>query len=306
MVVLALTLSGLMSAACPPLLEGRPNRAAVRARPDAAQQLSLLMDGAACHQGAGDLVKAMLGYHDAAAWADALDDVPGRQFARDRAAALKARIGWLAVRAPRGAPGDGTLRIAGEPVAVQGDLPVSHPVNPGTIDVQWFGSGFRPIEMRTIVQAGQTVTLELPDAVPVGAEPARAVLPPPPIVVVSSPPSVPAPRSSRAGPWVLLAGGGVLAGVSIGFFAEAQHQLSRFQVARATGAASVEPVYTAQEQARVQSPGFEVQYYGSLSGMVAGAGLVVAGVAWWLLSPRDGVAATVAFTGQSLVIVGRF
>lgn len=307
MVVLALTLSALLSAACPPLLEGRPNRAAVRALPDAALRFAQVIDGAVCHQAAGDLVKAMLTYNDAAAWADALDDVPRRQLARDRAAALKARIGWLAVRTPRGAPRDTSLRIAGEPVAVQGDLPVSHPVNPGTIEVQWSGSGFRPIEMRTIVQAGQTVTLELPDAVAVGADaPPAAVLAPPPLVLVTLPSSLAGGPPSRIGPWVLLAGGGVLTAVSIGLFAAAQHQLSRFQIARTAGAASVEPAYTPAEQAWVQSPGFAVQYYGSLSGLVVGAGLVVAGVGWLLLGPRDPVLARVAFTGQSLVITGIF
>lgn len=237
----------------------------------------------------------------------------GDQTVPDRAAML-ARCEALTREAERGVARL-TLRVAspapdGLRVTVRGEVvatalyDVSWPLAPGDAEVDATAEGYTPLHRAVTLVAGghEEVSITLaarepvappavvaPEVVPpvVGAPPAPAVWPPP--REARPPPPSPSPA-----PWVLagLGAAGIVTGGVLGALA-LDARASRDAACPSTNDCDVTTALAHDGRMRDMALGANVSF-------VAGASLVVGGVAWWLVARFTRGAVTPAPTGLAL------
>ncbi|MFT3770220.1 MAG: hypothetical protein QM820_32730 [Minicystis sp.] len=159
---------------------------------------------AACHEQQGKLAAALREYRETARRAEAARDARG-EFARQRAAALDARVPKLLVRLVAPAPGT-EVRRDGErwPASAIG---AEIPVDPGPHEITVTAPGRVEQRVRVLAKEGAVVTVDVPELAPVA--PAAIACPPPP-------PETAAQRLGARLPAAIVTGGVGLVGLGVG------------------------------------------------------------------------------------------
>lgn len=254
--------------------------------------LGTLLNLADCREKTGQLVQAYLRFNEAAAWAQRTREGKREEVARQRAAALKAKLSWVALSSA--APVNSlTVVIQGFRVNL-GQTPESVPVDAGEVEIHAEAPGFVSWSTRVTVAS----TSVLPVVVPPLAQIAAPRPAPPPTIEVTAP--APGPAAPGGAIALISIGGAALVAGGVGL------ALTLTTYDRTVCQQPGNPCASAPTVTRSQFEQLQWQYPASWVAVGLGAAATVAGIVWYARGARGTLAVIPTTTGPLVVLGGEF
>lgn len=271
--------------------------------------LGTLLNLADCYEQTGRGVQAYLRFNEAVGWAQRMHEAKREEVAKERAAALKAKLSWLSLTATAPVPGlEVTVLGFQLPLAAGAE---SVPVDPGSLTVTAAAPGYVAWSAQITVGSSQVVAVSIPalaaqagkDAPVAEASPPREAV----LVPMAAAPSAPdssvstsVSTSAPKGPIVLAATGAalVVAGaVGLGWTYSTYGQLQAQQPGQ--------PNYGRGTVTLGQFQTMQWLYPASWTALAVG-GVAVATGGIWYLKTRPGVAVVPSPGGAAVAFSGTF